>query len=222
MTDTWKSSQSANWSDDPITLSRHQRQTASNYEDISTRRPNWTAASTQNSAMHLLWSDISTQFRSAALVDRNSITREYTRVRVCLFVGSSPSCPHTVRWARYHVAHLPRPPSVVFHRAASAFVQTRRDEADAPLLGCVCLFRALTRIHPSSTSQREERISNRCWLPATPFLQLAFLLFVCSYHLQNRAITRPSCADFCCCASPSAAHFDTFSFFPSSLILRHL
>lgn len=67
--------------------------------------------------------------------------QENTRVSVfvCLFVGSSPSCPHTFRWARYHVAHLPRPPSVVFHRAASAFVQTRR-EADAPHCSAACVF----------------------------------------------------------------------------------
>lgn len=219
MTVTWKSSQSANWTDDP-TL-RHQRQTASNYEDIPTRRPNWTAASTQNSAMHLLWSDISTQFRSAALVDRNSITREYTRVRVCLFVGSSPSCPHTFRWARYHVAHLPRrPPSVVFHRAASAFVQTRRDEADAPLLGCVCLFRALTRIHPSSTSQREEyRIAADCQRPL--FFNLHFFyLFVLIIYKTGRSHGR-RVLTFVAVQVPPLP-ISTPSPFPSSLILRHL
>jgi hypothetical protein len=220
MTVTWKSSQSANWTDDP-TLG-HQRQTASNYEDIPTRRPNWTAASTQNSAMRLLWSDISTQFRSAALVDRNSITREYTRVRVCLFVGSSPSCPHTFRWARYHVAHLPRrPPSVVFHRAASAFVQTRRDEADAPLLGCVCLFRALTRIHPSSTSQREEyRIAADCQLDPFSSTCISFICLFLSFTKQGDH-TAVVCWLLLLCKSLRCP-FRHLLLFPSSLILRHL
>lgn len=55
------------------------------------------------------------------------------------------------------------------------------------MLGCVCLFRALTRIHPSSTSQREEyRIAADCQRPL--FFNLHFFyLFVLIIYKTGRS-----------------------------------
>ena len=134
-----------------------------------------------NSAMRLL-PDISTQFRSAALLDRISITSEYTRVSV--FVCCSSPSMFTNIQIGYHVAHL------LVQQSCSELLLLlyKRDERWMHSC-CVCLFRALTRIRPSSTQQEEYRVkAERKPLSSTSY---SFIRLFLSF--TNRAITCTSC-----------------------------
>ncbi len=130
--------------------------------------------------------------RSCRSVSIEIRLQQNTRVSVFVCcISSSSSCPHTFRWGRYHVAHLPRPPS--------CFCFCSDETGGRWMLHCsaarVFSGRWLVSTHrPHNGKNMESLPTAECWLQAaTPFLQLPFLLFVCPYHLQNRAITRPSC-----------------------------
>ena len=112
---------------------------------------------------------------------------DYNRIHacLCLFVVAPLSCPHTFRWPRWVI---PSPISLV-HQSCSELLLLLYRRDGRWMHRCVCLFRALTRIHPSSTRREEYRIGADC----NPFPSTSYS-FICLFlSFSNGAITRPSC-----------------------------
>lgn len=167
--------------------------------------------------------DISTQFRSAALVDRCRSKFDYNRIHACPCLFVVLVVPLHVRTHSDGV-DITLPISLV-HRAASAFVQTRREVGGCSIAPLRVSFQGVDSYPP--IVHTTGRIWNRCRLLSADCKQQPlffnfhfFYLFVLIIYKTGRSHGRR--ADFCYCARPFAAHFDTFSFSLVLDSLRHL